>query len=106
MVFANLASQRDKDVDFEWEDVLSVKGDSGPYVQYAHARCASILRKGRERGLEPEVAPERLSAELEWQLALKLVDLGDIVARAAHSNEPHVLSRYLLDLAAESYNFV
>jgi len=101
VVFANLASQRDKDVDFEWEDVLSVKGDSGPYVQYAHARCASILRKGRERGLEPEVAPERLSAELEWQLALKLVDLGDIVARAAHSNEPHVLSRYLLDLAAE-----
>ncbi len=45
VVFANLFAQREKDVDFEWEQVLSTTGDSGPYVQYAHARCASVLRK-------------------------------------------------------------
>ena len=101
VVFANLASQRDKDVDFEWEDVLSVKGDSGPYIQYAHARCASILRKASERGLTPNPAPEKLTAEAEWQLGKKLVEIGDSVARSADSNEPHILSRYLLDLAAE-----
>ncbi|ACY15976.1 arginyl-tRNA synthetase [Haliangium ochraceum DSM 14365] len=102
VVFANLASQREKDVDFAWEQVLSVSGDSGPYVQYAHARCASILRKAEERGLTPgaEVDLSALSHETEWALARKLLDLGETVHRAAENNEPHLLSRYLLDLCA------
>lgn len=116
VVFANLASQREKDVDFEWEQVLSVSGDSGPYIQYAHARCASILRKARERAegaLAPGYAgedgsadnraaidPALLAHETEWALARKLVDVGEVVHRAVDSNEPHLVSRYLLDLCA------
>jgi len=102
VVFANLASQREKDVDFSWEDVLSVEGDSGPYIQYAHARCASILRKAPATASKDRAAPDELATLLtqdaEWQLALKLLDLGGVVVRAADSNEPHLLSRYLLDL--------
>lgn len=105
VVFANLASQREKDVDFEWEQVLSVSGDSGPYIQYAHARCASILRKARERpegalAPAPEVDPAVLGHDTEWALARKLVDIGEAVHRAVDSNEPHIVSRYLLDLCA------
>ena len=48
VVFANLASQREKDIDFDIEKGTSTEGDSGPYLQYVHARCASILRKARE----------------------------------------------------------
>jgi len=48
VVFANLASQREKDVDFDLEKVTSTEGDSGPYLQYSHARCASIVRKAGE----------------------------------------------------------
>ncbi|MBT8492180.1 MAG: arginine--tRNA ligase [Deltaproteobacteria bacterium] len=105
IVFANLSSQRDKDVDFEWEDVLSVSGDSGPYVQYAHARISSILRKAAERGLSPTHAPDELEADGEWQLAKKLTEIGDILVRASTHNEPHILCRYLLDLAADFSRF-
>jgi arginyl-tRNA synthetase len=48
IVFANLASQREKDVDFDIEKATSLSGDSGPYLQYVHARCASIRRKAHE----------------------------------------------------------
>jgi arginyl-tRNA synthetase len=105
VVFANLASQREKDVDFEWEQVLSVSGDSGPYIQYAHARCASILRKAGQRpegalAPAPELDASVLAHETEWALARKLVDIGEVVHRAVDSNEPHIVSRYLLDLCA------
>src|SRR5688572_12269051 len=45
VVFADLATQREKDVEFDWDRMLSFEGDTGPYVQYAHARTASILRR-------------------------------------------------------------
>lgn len=109
VVFANLSSQRGKDVDFEWEQVLSTTGDSGPYVQYAHARCASILRKAANpaekdgaRGLAPDPSDggTALTEDLEWAVARKLLDFAEIVQRAGHGNEPHLVSRYLLDLCA------
>ncbi len=102
VVFANLVSQRDKDVDFEWEDVLSTKGDSGPYVQYAHARCSSVLARGGVTavGELAEADPAPLSGELEWALARALTEVADAVVKAADSNEPHFVSRYLLDLCA------
>ncbi len=100
VVFANLASQRDKDVDFEWEKILSVEGDSGPYIQYAHARCASIVRKAGALQPDPAVDPAPLSGEPEWALALELARFGDVTARAADSSEPHHISQYLLDLCA------
>ena len=102
VVFANLVSQREKDVDFEWEDVLSTKGDSGPYVQYAHARCSSVLAKGSVSSVAElaESDPAPLTSDLEWALARTLTDYADAVVKAAESNEPHFVSRYLLDLVA------
>jgi len=102
VVFANLVSQRDKDVDFEWEDVLSTKGDSGPYIQYAHARCSSVLAKGGVAavGELAEADPAPLTGDLEWALARALTEFSDSVVKAADSCEPHFVSRYLLDLCA------
>lgn len=98
VVFANLSSQREKDIDFEWEAVLSTAGESGPYIQYAHARCASIMRKATP--LIPSDDFALLTTDAEWSLARKLLEFGDIVARAADHNEPHTLSRYLLDVSS------
>ena len=102
VVFANLVSQREKDVDFEWEDVLATDGDTGPYVQYAHARCSSVLAKAG--GVAPgELAgadPAPLEGDPEWAVARALSDLPDVVARAAETCEPHLVSRYLLELCA------
>ena len=104
VVFANLAAQREKDVDFAWEDVLSTDGDSGPYIQYAHARCCGILSKASQteplQTLATKADTTLLQHPAEWALALKLMDLGTVTHRAAHSNDPHLLSRYLLDLCA------
>ena len=105
IVFANLFAAREKDADFEWEQVLSPQGDSGPYVQYAHARCASLLRKAMIELGDPAPSPEvdcaLLSHDAEWTVARRLGDFADTVARAADGNDPHVLTHYLLDLCGD-----
>jgi len=98
VVFANLQAQREKDVDFEWDDVVSLHGDSAPYLQYAHARTASILRKSGEDVVSAD--PARLVRDEEWALAKILADLPDETARAAETDEPHILARYLLEVCA------
>lgn len=104
VVFANLSPQRERDVDFEWEKVIALDGDNGPYLQYSHARCASILR----RAGEPVVLDAttlatmvRLTTDAEWAVARRLLDFGDTVARSAAGCEPHVLAHYLLGLAGD-----
>lgn len=104
VVFANLASQREKDVDFEIEKVTSTSGDSGPYLQYSHARCASIQRKAgvtitaQDLG---EVDFGLLVTDDEWAIAKRLLDFPEIVVRAGDKAEPHIVCHYLLELAAD-----
>lgn len=102
VIFANLASQREKDVDFDLEKVTSVSGDSGPYLQYSHARCASILRKAgvTVTGIDG-VDFSLLTHEAEWAVAKRLLELPEIVVRAGDSCEPHIICHYLLQLAGE-----
>jgi arginyl-tRNA synthetase len=100
VVFANLVSHRDKDVDFEWEDVLSLEGDSGPYVQYAHARCCRALEKAGQLAPAADADAALLTHADEWRLARQLSDFPDVVARAAEGAEPHHVCRYLLDVGA------
>ena len=102
VVFANLATQRDKDIDFDLEKAVSLEGDSGPYIQMAHARCASIARKAGESITSVEgVDFSLLTHDAEWAVAKKLLDFPDIVVRAADNGEPHGVAHYLLALASE-----
>ena len=102
VVFANLASQREKDVEFEWDRVVSLSGDSGPYLQYSHARCASIARKAGESVSSVEgIDFARLTHDAEWAVARRLLDYPEAVVRAADAREPHVICHYLLELAGE-----
>lgn len=100
VVFANLAQQRDKDVSFEWDKVIALNGDSGPYLQYSHARCASILAKAGG-GSTADADLSALTTEAEWSVARKLLEMGDVVRRAGERCEPHLVCHYLLDLAGE-----
>jgi arginyl-tRNA synthetase len=106
VVFANLVTQREKDVDFDWAKVVSLDGDSGPYLQYSHARCASILRKAGWDQQPPAaelVAVDwtKLGHDAEWAVARRLLDFPEVVVRAAAACEPHGLCHYLLDLAGD-----
>lgn len=101
VVFANLVTQREKDVDFEWDKVLSTEGDSGPYLQYSHARCAAIQRKAGQAPAAPAAAAALLTTDAEWAVARRLLDFGGVVARAGASCEPHLVCHYLLELAGD-----
>jgi arginyl-tRNA synthetase len=102
IVFANLAPQREKDIDFDIDHAVSLEGDSGPYLQYSHARCAAIGRKAGESVASLDgVDLSRLASELEWKIARRLIDFPDAVVRASEACEPHVICHYLLQLAAD-----
>ncbi|NVB84719.1 MAG: arginine--tRNA ligase [Kofleriaceae bacterium] len=102
VIFANLAPQRDKDIDFELDKAVSLDGDSGPYLQYSHARCASIGRKANETVTSIDgVDFAKLSHDAEWAVAKKLLEFPEIVVRSTDNAEPHVIAHYLLDLAGE-----
>jgi arginyl-tRNA synthetase len=102
IVFANLAPQRDKDIDFDIEHAVALEGDSGPYLQYSHARCAAIGRKAGETITSIEgVDLGKLAHDAEWAVARRLLDFPDTVVRSSESCEPHVICHYLLQLCAD-----
>jgi arginyl-tRNA synthetase len=74
------------------------------YVQYAHARIASLLRNAGDLGLEPGDAdafhPELLDHEREGELLGVLGEFPQVIATAAELREPHRVARYLEDTAA------
>jgi arginyl-tRNA synthetase len=98
VIFANLAVKRQSDVAFDWDRMLDFNGYSGPYLQYAHARLASVLRKHGEE-LSVDVNYGALVLPEEYKLAKMLLDYPEKVIDAASMNEPYIISSYLLDLA-------
>jgi arginyl-tRNA synthetase len=92
------------DVVFTWDEILSMDGNSGPYMQYAYARCASILRK-IPTSLNGAVKSLDHSAEAERQLLRKLIQYPMIVQRAARDYAPHHICTYLFSLAQDFNSF-
>jgi arginyl-tRNA synthetase len=80
--------------------MLAAEGRTGPYLQYAHARIQSILRKGAEAGVaHAQGAAIVLAEAAERKLALELLDFGTAVLEAGETLRPHRLAGYLYDLA-------
>jgi arginyl-tRNA synthetase len=79
------------------------------YVQYAHARLASILRNAKDLGVEPASEsgfdPSLLSHEKEGNLLRALAEFPRVVASAAQLREPHRVARYLEDTASAFHKF-
>lgn len=85
-----------KDIIFNREQALSLEGDSGPYLQYAHARAHAILEKAREQKVEAHID---MSMEPN-EVARLLIRFPDIVERAAQNLEPQLVANYLVSFAA------
>src|SRR5262249_16099677 len=80
VVFANLVMQREKNIDFELDKAVSLEGDSGPYLQMQHARCASVFRKAGEDVTSSEgIDFGKLGHDAEWAVARRLLDFAEIV---------------------------
>jgi arginyl-tRNA synthetase len=84
------------DISFDIDETVSLAGNSGPYIQYAHARAQSIIRKSTES--EPGVKAKPLS-EAERALVVKLGEYNDVVARATEELMPHHICHYLYETA-------
>ncbi|MBQ9827137.1 MAG: arginine--tRNA ligase, partial [Lachnospiraceae bacterium] len=92
VIFSTLYNQRIKDVVFVWDNILSFEGETGPYVQYTHARCCSLLNKINAGVSSPD--PALISDEPALDLLRELTRYDDVIADAADKYEPSVVARY------------
>ena len=97
VIFHDLKNYRRNAVNFKLEDVVKFEGETGPYVQYAHARAESILRKGGIRDFS-NVDLRKAGAEA-WELISFLGQYSEAIKRAALNYDPSVVAKYTLELA-------
>ena len=93
-----------QDTVFNKEQALSFEGASGPYLQYTHARIASVLEKAREAGVSSEVSAENIPAEA-YEIEKVLYRFPEIVEEAFLTREPHQVATFLTELAASFNSF-
>lgn len=97
VIFADLSVKRQTDVSFDWDRMLDFSGYSGPYLQYAHARLSSLLRK-YDGEIDINADYGLLTLPEEYLLANSLLEFPDKIIDAANHNEPYIISTYLLEL--------
>lgn len=98
ILYTFLKNGREKDIIFDWNDILDFEGESGPYVQYSFARGMSVLR--RAEGID--YASAEFSGEVtddEYALAKLLADFTRVTEDAAAQNEPFYVTRYATAVA-------
>lgn len=99
VVFNDLKNKRIKDVEFNWERVLSFDGNTGPYLQYAYARICSIIEKAETIPKYNESNTKELTSIEEKNLSIIIDSFPSIVFNASKEFEPSIVSTYLFELA-------
>jgi arginyl-tRNA synthetase len=102
--YADLSTERMRDYVFDWDRMLASEGDTGPYLQYAHARIRSIFRRGEVAPPEPGTRP-LVTEPQEHALGLKLLEFAAAVNASADSYSPAKLCTFLLELASTFTSF-
>lgn len=97
VIFHDLKTDRLNSFDFNLEEVVQFEGETGPYVQYTHARAHSILEKYNQ-ALDDQAA-FTLDDDYAWAVVKKLDDYPAIVQQAATRYEPSVIAKYVIQLA-------
>ena len=106
IVFNNLYNQRIKDVTFNFNKILSFEGETGPYVQYTHARACSILHKCKNIPIYKNEIDFSLVSDNYSVEVIKCIDqYSNKIVEAGTKYEPYILSRYLIDLAQKFNKF-
>ncbi len=102
--YADLSSDRIKDYVFDWKRMVAFEGNTGPYLQYAHARVRSIFRKAQAEGIG-EIGTLTVAAPAERALALELLSFERALVEVETTLEPHKLCGYLYGLASSFSTF-
>lgn len=108
VVFGYLQNGRIKDISFSWDNALNFDGETGPYVQYTHARTCSLLSKaGADEGAFDwsKFDASKLETKAEFLLTKTLADFSRRIKLALRDYEPSVITRYLVDVAQAFNSF-
>jgi arginyl-tRNA synthetase len=97
--YADLSTGLNKDYVFDVSRMVQTTGNTGPYLQYAHARVTQVLRKGAARGYGEQSKVLVLEEPAEQAVALMLIRFGDTVDEVARTLQPHRLCNYLYELS-------
>lgn len=103
ILFQELFNNRIKDYVFDWEKVLNFEGETGPYVQYTHARACSLLESGKYT--PTEINYSLLTAKEEGDLLLSLYQFPQIIVDAMGKKEPFFITRSITDIAKKFNRF-
>ena len=102
VVFNELSNYRIKDYVFSWDKVLNFEGETGPYVQYTHARACSILRRAGEdtvKAAKKGFDTSWITGESAHHLIKLLYALPEVVKEAGEKYEPSIVTRHIVDIA-------
>ena len=104
VIFQELSNNRIKDYVFSWDKVLNFEGETGPYVQYTHARAASVLRnagESAEKVMSGEASPDMscVTGDTAYELIKLIYRFPEVVREAAEKYEPSVITRHIIDIA-------
>lgn len=97
VLFTYLKNSREKDIVFDWDEMLSFEGETGPYVQYSYARAKSILRKAE--GINGDADFSKLTSKEEFELTKVLEGFNKAILLAIDRLEPSVVTRYTIEVA-------
>ena len=99
VIFCDVGFPTAKNINFDWDQIISFDGRTGPYLQYVHASACSILRKGEWKGDGGDAT--LLTHETEWELLRRLAEYPEAVRRACADCEPSHVSNFLYELARD-----
>lgn len=108
VIFQELSNNRIKDYVFSWDKVLNFEGETGPYVQYSHARAASVLRKAGADGdavvnSAGDIDASYLTSDSGYELAKLIYQFPQVIIDAADKYEPSMITRHIVNIA-QSFN--
>lgn len=102
--FQELFNQRIKDYVFDWDQLLNFEGETGPYVQYAHARANQILEK-LNMEISDDVDFSLLNEVQERELIKSIYNAPNAIVQAMEKYEPYIITRHVTEIAQKFNSF-
>ena len=109
VIFNDLKNYRINDIEFNLEDILKFEGETGPYVQYTHARINSLIKNSKNININYSNININ---NYEWKVIFDLSEFKEIIIKAKYNYDPSLIAKYIIDLAQDfnklyaNYKFV